>query len=916
MKLILELFLVTFLRIALWFRYRIKVKGLENLNPQTLKRPGGVLFLPNHPTVFVDATVVSIVLWPKYRLRPMVIDYMYNLPIVNFVMRLIDALPVPNFEASSNSLKRKKNEKITQAVIDGLRNKEHFLIFPSGGTKKSAHEALNGASAAHRIMQEAPEANIALVRVKGLWGSSFSRAFTGKSPPFFGTVLNGVKWALKNGLFFMPRRELIVEFQPAPEELYQLKNRLDFNRYLEHWFDRADGLQPQTGEYPGDSLVLVPYAWWQKKEDLQLWKPEDSKEAIDIGHVPLDIQKKIINKVVELTGSTPEAIAPNMTLTTDLGMDSLDVAELIAFLQDQFDIVGVASKDLTTVGKLMAIAAKQVVCEDSHEEEEHDLSLWRQPAPHQKVQLAQGNIIPEVFLNNCARMGNAVACADMRSGIVTYNQMKLRTIILAEYIRNLPGKYVGILLPASTAASMTILACQLAGKVPLMINWTVGPRHLQAVAELSKVQAVLTSGAFIDKLQNVDLTGIDDMLIMLEDVKQQIGLTTKLKSYLLSKKSPASILKALKLDKVTKEQEAVLLFTSGTESMPKGVPLTHQNILSNQRAAVKAIDIFSDDILFGILPPFHSFGFTISSLISFLTGFKVAFSPDPTDSRQLVKGLERWKITIICGAPTFIKGIIKAAKPEQLNTMRLCVSGAEKMPPDLEMALKQLGKADCLLEGYGITECSPVLTFTQQGNQRRGVGQALPGVELCVVDLNTHSPLATGQQGLILARGPNIFSGYLNPGLASPFITVQSLQWYVTGDLGYLDPNGNLILSGRLKRFIKVGGEMVGLASIEEAVTKIALQKGWINGKEEGPTLAVCAKELNGDRPKIVLFCTFATTVDDVNKALKDSGFSNLIRITAVEQLPELPVMGTGKIHYRKLEELLQSNGAGDVVKC
>lgn len=910
MKTILEFFLAFFLRIALCFRYRIKIKGLENL--ENNKKSGGYLFIPNHPTVFVDATSISIALWPKYRLRPMIVDYMYKLPIVNRVMRFLDALPVPDFSTASNSLKRKMNEQVTQAVIKGLRTKENFLIFPSGKTKQTAYEAIDGASVVHRIVQEVPEVNVVLVRVKGLWGSSFSRALIGRAPPFFPTVFAGIKHVLKNLIFFTPRREVTIEFYPAPADFPFKAGRLEFNKWLEGWYNIPDGLRPQTSANPGDSLVLISYSLWG--EDLpKVWSPAVSEGDIDISNISPQIYKKVVDKITELTSTPAASINSGMSLTTDLGMDSLDVAEMIAFLQDHFDISGVAASDLTTVGKLAAIAGKQMTGEGLKDKdtEQWDMTAWQRPVERHRASVGPGETVPEVFLNTCERMGNVPACADIRSGIATYSQLKMRAIILANYIKKLPGEYIGIMLPASTAASLTILACQLAGKVPLMINWTVGPRHLEEVVKLSQVKTVLSSWAFIDRLQNVELDGIDELLVMLEDIRQQISLLDKAKGFLLSKRSPKDILKAFNIHKLSKDSKAVLLFTSGTESTPKGVPLSHHNILSNQREALNAIELFSDDIFYAILPPFHSFGFTVSSLIPLLAGFKVAFSPDPTDGPKLAEGFKRGGVTLIAGAPTFVKGMLKAATPEQLKTMRLCIVGAEKLPPDLEQSIAKLGKTNCLLEGYGITECSPAITFTREGKPRKGVGQPLPGVELCIIDLNNHDrPLEQGQQGLILAHGPSVFSGYLNPGLSSPFITLNNKKWYITGDLGYLDPEGNLFLSGRLKRFIKVGGEMVSLAAIEDALAQIALSKSWMTLEEEGPALAISAREHPGEKTKIFLYCKFTAALDDINKALKDAGFSNLVRITSVTQLPELPIMGTGKINYRKLEEISKANVA------
>lgn len=517
------------------------------------------------------------------------------------------------------------------------------------------------------------------------------------------------------------------------------------------------------------------------------------------------------------------------------------------------------------------------------------------------MQIAEGKTIPEAFLRNCDRMGKAVACADMRSGVMTYPQLKMRALLIADYIRKMPGDTIGIMLPASVAANLLILAVQLAGKVPMMINWTIGPRHLESVASLSKVKTILTAWSFIDKLENVDLTPIEEQLLMLEDLRREISLGAKLKAFFLSKWPAERLLKKLKLDKLTEESQAVLLFTSGTESMPKGVPLSHKNILSNDRAALEGLLIYSDDVLLGMLPPFHSFGFTVTGLLTLLSGIRIAFSPDPTDGKRLARAIERWGATILCGPPTFLKAIMKAASPEQLRTVRLCFSGAEKVPPDLLALMAPFGGEEFFIEGYGITECSPVLTFNRQGKPHRGVGLPAQGVELLIVHPETFEPLPVGTQGLILARGPNVFSGYLNPSVSSPFIEVKGLPWYKTGDLGFLDEEGALTISGRLKRFVKIGAEMISLAAVEDGLLQVGLEKGWPVG-HEGPALAVSAKEVVGEKPRFYLFTKLELDLEEVNKALKDAGFSNLVKFSEIFRLPDIPVMGTGKINYRLLE--------------
>lgn len=894
------MFLLAFLfRIAIWLRYRIKIKGYHNLNSQILNKKGGVLFLPNHPAALIDPVIAYLSVFPKYVIRPMVVEYMYFTPFLHGILQFLNALPIPNFESSNNSLKRKRHEMVITEVIKGLQNGENFLLYPAGRLKHTGIENIGGASATHRIVEEVPEANIVLVRIKGLWGSSFSRALTGAVPPLFPTLKQGLWTLLKNLIFFTPRREITVEFEPAPADFPYHANRLELNRWLEKWYNKPDGL---SGDTPGDTLVLVSNSIW-KKEIPEVYKPPTEEEiTFKLTDIDQKIYDKVMTKVVDLTELELSAIKPEMSLANDLGLDSLDMSELAMFIQDEFETDPIPVVELTTVERALAFAAKKRVLEEAPEEEQYDLSKWAYRGPGVRAKLFPGETIPEVFLNACESKGNDPAYADLRSGVLSYSRVKLAVILLAEKIRKMPGHYIGILLPASVGAFICVLACQLAGKIPLMVNWTIGPRHLQAVSELSNVEVVLTSWAFLERLDTVDLTGIDDKLVMLETVRRGISLFDKIRAFIRSKMSPKKILKIFGTDQLTKDDTAVLLFTSGSESMPKGVPLSHYNILSNQRGALEAINLQTDDVLLSFLPPFHSFGFCLTGLIGLLSGFRTTFYPNPTDGKGLIRAFEYWGTTVVAGAPTFIKAMLKAAKKDQLHLMRLCVTGAEKIPDDLIELVDTFNKKHCLIEGYGITECSPILSANSLGEPLKGVGRALPGIDIMIVHPDDHTPLPKGSEGLILARGPNIFSGYINPGLASPFITVEGLEWYNTGDIGYLDEENHLFISGRKKRFIKVGGEMVSLQALETAFLGAAKANQWPI-KQEGPTLGVIAKEVAGGKPVIFLVTTFKLTVDDANRTIRQAGFSNMIRIAEVIALEEIPIMGTGKINYRVLEE-------------
>jgi len=866
----------------------VTVTGLDTLDAKHLRKSGGVLFLPNHPTVFVDPTLISLAVNQKFPLRPIIVEYMYYAPIIHPIMKMMDAIPIPNNEISTNSLKKKRSERAITEVMKGLKKGENFLIYPAGRVKTGAHEVIGGASGVHQIISSCPEANIVLVRITGLWGSSFSKALTGKSPSIFPTIWKGVKHALKNFLFFTPRRTVNIEFFPVGNDFPREASKIELNRYLENWYNRPDGFSAPSSRFPGETLQLVSYSTW-KKEYLPIQSQKEAEaQEIDLSEIPHEVHERIYNKLSKMTELPITSIGSQKDLSVDLGLDSLDISELVVFLEDQFDVHAVPVQELTTVEKLIAIAGKKISVK-MEEDELADMQGWLEERKKEKLFLEKGDIIPEVFLRQCEKMKNHPLCTDLRSGVQKYSNLKLRALVLARYIKKIPGKYIGVLLPSSVAATVCILAVQFAGKVPVMINWTVGPRHLETVVKLSGVQKILTAWSFVDRLVNVDLTIIDDKLLMLEDIRRELGYFEKFMAFIDSKRGVKRLLKKYQLDQVSSEDHAVLLFTSGTESMPKGVPLSHRNILCNQRQIEEGFPFYSTDILLSILPPFHSFGFTVTTLLPILSGVRTAYFPDPTDGNGLAKSVDRWKATLVCGAPSFLKNMLRLANPDQLKTLRYVVSGAEALPTELIELVKQKGLGNRIVEGYGITECSPVISI---------MGKAVIDEELLIIHPETHEVLPIGKTGVILVRGPNVFSGYLNKEAKTPFITIEGKEWYFTGDLGFLDQENHLIISGRLKRFIKIGGEMISLPSLETVLQE------QINGtrSNEGVSLAVCAKEASGDKPRIFVFTTFKTSLEDLNSALRKGGFSTLVKITDFRQLEEIPLMGTGKVNYRELE--------------
>ncbi|MCC5831449.1 MAG: AMP-binding protein [Chlamydiales bacterium] len=895
MKTILAYLYYFVIRFLLSLRYRVKVKGLKQIEKEKLPHQGGILFLANHPAE-IDPCILLCVFWPKYRLRPVAIDYLFDIPIVRYLLEFIGALSVPNFDTSANSYKKRLIEKTYEKIFSILDGKGNLLIYPAGGLKSQAEEVIGGASGTQTILKERPETNIVLVRTTGLWGSSFSRALTGKTPDLKKTFKHGLKVLLKNGIFFTPRREVVIECSLAPPDFPRKEERREINRYLENWYNTP----------APEPLKFVSFSFWQEEFPKPYIRPLE--EEIDLSEIPEEIRKKIFDEVATLSKTPADQINPGDDLAADLGLDSLDTAQILVLIKEEYGISGVQASDLTTVGSVMAYAARLKKGKEEEEEKEEKPSnkgKWTTQKGRPPPLYPEGETIPEVFFKTCDRMGSYLACVDQLSGELSYNRLKIGVILLAQAIKELPGERIGIMLPATVAVNVVVLATMLAGKVPVMINWTLGERNLRSVVEQSGIKRTLSSWAFIDRLNNINFDGLDDQILLLEEIRRNLTLTQKLKAFLQARKKSEDLLKIFNSHRVKKEDPAVILFTSGTESAPKGVPLSHKNIMENQKGAYEYVNVGSEDILVGALPSFHSFGFSVTGLFPLLAGLRVAYTPNPTDGRRVALAIQRWSGTLFCMAPTFLKNLLRVASEEHLRSLTLVVTGAEKTPKKMFEEIKSLNPNTKVIEGYGITECGPILTLNPPDKPLHGVGIPLPGVELLLVNPETLAPLNVDEEGVILARGPNVFEGYLDPDLPSPFVEVEEKMWYKTGDLGSLNSEGYLTLSGRLKRFVKIGGEMVSLGAIEEVLTEAASDKGW-ELDPENPSLAVCALEEEGKKSEIHLFTIFGTSSEEVNKILRQSGMSNLIKIRSVTKISSIPQLGTGKIDYKKLTEKLK----------
>lgn len=864
-------------------RYRVEIKGLEKIVQSKEK---GILFLPNH-VAEVDPLILISTIFLRFKPHPLVVDYFYYQKGLRFFMDLVGAFPLPAMDFV-NQWKLQRLEKLKNRVVEKLKEGENFLIYPSGKLKINAEERLGGNFLVPEIIASHPKAKIVLVRITGLWGSLFSKAITGSSPDFGKVLWKGCKIILKNGIFFAPKRPVQVEFEFAPENFPYQQPKMEINKWLENWYN-------QKGAEP---LQLISFAFWKKEFPVITAKQQGiNKEEVPISN---EIREQIIDQLSKTTHWSKEAITPDLHLSNDLGLDSIDVAGLQILLEERFAVTGVPLGQLQTVKDLFQIAAgSKKEGEGSPPSEKKQ--KWPKESSRLPPLLPPGKTVQEVFLHTCDRMGNAIACADAISGVVTYRKLKLAALVLSLKIREMPGENIGILLPSSVGSYVTILATLLAGKIPVMLNWTAGVRSIEHVRATCSLQTVLSSYRFLSRLNNAEIGPIDDLLLFLEEVRGNISLKTKLKGWWLSFRKAETLLS--KLPKASQDY-AVILFTSGTESLPKGVPLTHQNILWDQQATLSCVQLFPTDIIYGVLPPFHSFGFSLTGLLPLLMGLKACYAPDPTNSHALASDIEHWQPTMFCCAPSFVQSVLHVAKEGQLKSLRMIVMGAEKVPNELFDLLSSKGVI--VLEGYGISECGPVVTLDRENEPHKGVGKPIPGVELCVIDSDTQKLLPQGKEGEICICGPNVFGGYW--GIPKdPFIQIEGKKWYRSGDRGYLEGEGTLILTGRLKRFVKIGGEMVSLGGIEEDLLLICQKKGW-GPKIEGPILAVTARGRESDKAEIIVFSVFDLDREALNQALKEMGEGRLAKIAEIRKIQEIPRTGVGKINYRSLDEIVEKS--------
>ncbi|MCL4730147.1 MAG: MFS transporter, partial [Planctomycetes bacterium] len=466
---------------------------------------------------------------------------------------------------------------------------------------------------------------------------------------------------------------------------------------------------------------------------------------------------------------------------------------------------------------------------------------------------------------------------------------------------------VGILLPPSVGGALVNMAAAISARCFVNLNYTTGKAGMEAACAQAGLKTVVTSRAFLEKAKLEPPGNVQ--VVLLEDIAPTIGTRERLKAMLFAAVMPYFAIERLVHARKRPEMDdvATIIFSSGSTGEPKGVQLTHFNILSNVEAAAQTLHFDARDRLVHLLPLFHSFG-NLLLWVGVHVGPALVLAPNPLDAETIGHLCEGYGGTAICATPTFLQMYMKRIQPGQFGSMRLVVAGAEKLSPKFAAAFKEHFGVE-ILEGYGCTECAPVIAvnsldfrargFYQKGNRVGTVGQPLPGVSVRVVDPDTFEPLPVGTPGMLLVKGPNVMKGYLD----RPDLDAKVLRdgWYVTGDIAKVDEDGYIAITDRLSRFSKIGGEMVPHIKIEEAL------HACVTATQQVFAVTAVRDERKGERIAVV-HCKCEVSIEILLEGLQKQGLPNLFipRPNDFVEVPALPVLGTGKIDLRGVRKLAE----------
>ena len=499
--------------------------------------------------------------------------------------------------------------------------------------------------------------------------------------------------------------------------------------------------------------------------------------------------------------------------------------------------------------------------------------------------------IPTALLDARDKHGGSKEIVEDQDRVaLPYDRLILGAMVLGRKIcqGTTERESVGVFLPNVNGLAVTLFGLMFRGRIPVMLNFSSGLRNLASACETAQIKTIITARKFVENAKLEDVVaalGEGRRIIWLDDVRADIGALDKVRGVL-----DAKILARSMAAKLKRDDPAIILFTSGSEGKPKGVVLTHGNIIANVRQiAAHGVDFISPaDVVFNPLPIFHSYGLTAGFMLGMLTGMKVVLYPSPLHYREIPRLIGKVKATLLFGTDTFLVGYARAAGPLDLSSVRYVVTGAERVKDETRRLWDPFGT--CILEGYGCTECAPVLACNTPSMMKNGtVGRLLPGINW---RLDPVQGIEEG--GKLVVQGPNVMLGYMladKPGEIQP----TENGWHDTGDIVTVDDDGCITIKGRAKRFAKIGGEMVSLAAIETMVADLWPGTNHIAvslpDPKKGEQIILVTDRPDAERSALLTHA-------------KKEGFPELWVPKAVLVLETIPMLGTGKLDYAGAVEM------------
>jgi acyl-[acyl-carrier-protein]-phospholipid O-acyltransferase / long-chain-fatty-acid--[acyl-carrier-protein] ligase len=499
-------------------------------------------------------------------------------------------------------------------------------------------------------------------------------------------------------------------------------------------------------------------------------------------------------------------------------------------------------------------------------------------------------LLHQQFVRKAKQHATKLAVIDKTTGKnVTYSRALIGALILSSKFNRYDKGFIGIMIPTSAGCALATVGALMSGRIPVMINYSTGAEANARYAQSKcKFKTIITSKSLLEKINCPVIEG----MVMIEDIMTSVTTADKLKAALTTKLPVSMIFNTIQ--KGDEDDTAVILFTSGSEKDPKAVQLTHRNISSNIENFGSYVKLTDSDIILANLVFFHVFGLTVNLWVPFYYGMTMVSYANPLDFQAISKIARDEKPTLMVGTPSFFWGYLNKSEPGDFRSVRLMVAGADKCPDSLrEGFMTKHGVT--LLEGYGATETSPVISVNSHEFNRPGsTGKVIPNVRVRIENLETGEECKTREVGKVFVKGDSVMKGYFD----DPDLTAEVLVdgWYNTGDMGFFDEDGFLWHAGRFKRFAKVGGEMISLVKVENILEKLLPED-----------VSCCVVEIPDDKKGSYIV---ATVTEEVNKTeilrkmLKELPIIALPRQFIV--IKELPMMGTGKIDFRSVTRLVK----------